>query len=722
MINRAFAGDRRVWRVAAALATVLLACTAVAVVAVPRDYYTGTNSVRARSIVASVSGGQHLCVPGMRIPPGTGRIELSLASPGARTPPFHLTVRARGLRTAATVAGATGALHKADASVSGLPRSGGPLTGEVCITPLRGAIRFGGMVGLGAGQVSPTLDGHPLGSRVAVWFRPPRGERKTIAELLPEMLPRAALFRAPWVGPWTYVVLLVLTPLLGILAVRTLALAVAGEGRRRMAIVALAAIAFANAAAWGLVTPAFDAPDEPDHFAYTQLLAETGRAPAQVAGSRPALSSAEMTAVTGVRLYSEIERSDGRPPWLREDERAWDRRVRAAGRSLRRDDGGGHTTSATHAPLYYLAVAPAYLAAGTSSPFTQLWLMRLVSAFLAAVTVACAYLLVRELLPKQEQYAVAATALVAFQPMFTFMGGAVNNDNGVNALCAAALLLAVRALRRGLTPTLAVGLGFVLALAPVAKGTGLAIYPAALVALAGTAWRWRRSPALRSWPILAGAFAATTLAWSAVSGLIDRVQQTGGTPSIAAVTSSDVASGALHTVLDSPGLFLSYSWQVFLPRLPFMTDLAVQQWPAFDIYIVRGFAAFGWYSVMFPRWIYVLVVAVVLAISALGVWALWRRRAALRRGWWLEVAVLLAAVVGVLAAVEAAFAAVATRPVVAEQGRYAFTAITAFAALAVGAGLGLPSRRRDGYLTVIVVLMIGFAVASQWLAFATFYS
>ena len=41
--------------------------------------------------------------------------------------------------------------------------------------------------------------------------------------------------------------------------------------------------------------------------------------------------------------------------------------------------------------------------------------------------------------------------LVAFQPMFGFISGAINNDNGVNAAAAAIAYLLIRGLRRGLT-------------------------------------------------------------------------------------------------------------------------------------------------------------------------------------------------------------------------------------------------------------------------------
>ena len=62
-----------------------------------------------------------------------------------------------------------------------------------------------------------------------------------------------------------------------------------------------------------------------------------------------------------------------------------------------------------------------------------------------------AYLLVLELVPGRRVLAAAAGLLVAFQPMFTFMGGAVNNDMAVNAACAALAFLLIRGLRRGPT-------------------------------------------------------------------------------------------------------------------------------------------------------------------------------------------------------------------------------------------------------------------------------
>ncbi len=80
----------------------------------------------------------------------------------------------------------------------------------------------------------------------------------------------------------------------------------------------------------------------------------------------------------------------------------------------RSSDGGGNETAATHGPIYYAALAPAYLAA-SSSPFSQLTLMRLTSALIGALTVLFTFLLARELAPGRPWLAVLAALLVAYR-------------------------------------------------------------------------------------------------------------------------------------------------------------------------------------------------------------------------------------------------------------------------------------------------------------------
>ena len=66
----------------------------------------------------------------------------------------------------------------------------------------------------------------------------------------------------------------------------------------------MGALAFVVAASWAFVTPAFQSPDEPEHFAYVQYFGETGKAVDTVQTSRPPYSFAEGTALEAVRMSS----------------------------------------------------------------------------------------------------------------------------------------------------------------------------------------------------------------------------------------------------------------------------------------------------------------------------------------------------------------------------------------------------------------------------------
>jgi 4-amino-4-deoxy-L-arabinose transferase-like glycosyltransferase len=74
-------------------------------------------------------------------------------------------------------------------------------------------------------------------------------------------------------------------------------------------------------------------------------------------------------------------------------------------------------------------------------------LVRFLSVLMGAVTVYLTYRLSLELVPDRPNIALTAAAINAFTPMFTFISGAVNNDNLVVPLCSLALLLMVRTLK-----------------------------------------------------------------------------------------------------------------------------------------------------------------------------------------------------------------------------------------------------------------------------------
>jgi hypothetical protein len=711
----ALPGDRRVWIAAAVPIAAMLAGILIAL-SVPRDYYTGTNSVRTRGPVTTLQHGQRLCARGLNVPAGTGRLEFEVGG-SPRRPAMTARIRAGRRVTVTTLPArlATG-YEKVQFAIPKRPSSPEAAPASACLSVGEGGhIVVGGMAGVQGDDVPPTLNGHELNARVAVWFLPPIGERRALLSLMPRIFERAARFRPGIVGPWTYY-LLILAVLPGLIyaVIRLLATTAAGRRGRVGAGATIFVLALINAGAWAVITPAFNAPDESEHFAYAQYFAETGKAiDRHAGGGRDAYSSSETIALEGVRLFSSTEKRDGRPPWLAVDERRWRART---GNDPPRDNGGGYTVAGSaHTPLYYALLAPAYLATRSQSTFSQLTAMRLVSALLGALVALCAFLLVREIVPSQPLLAVGAGAIVAFQPMFGFISGSVNNDMGVNAGAAVLLYLLVRGLRRGLTPPLGLAIGVALALTPLLKGTGYTLYLAAIVAVAAMLYRQRLTRGVLPFIALVAPFAALLVGWHLLSAVFERpsLATPGGTvPAVGSVTSST------HNVL---GL-LSYLWQTFLPKLPFMSDLTpTYTLPGFETYVVRGWGAFGWYAMEFPRWVYVVIGLAMLAVGALAVLAVWRHRTRVRTHL-AEIVTLVAVIGGVILGVETAYYTPKGHTVLPVFGRYAFPAITALAAVAVGSVFAFPRRLRVPAITVLVALVLGLSYASQLLSLSSFYS
>src|SRR5689334_18467320 len=70
-------GAAGVWIPAAAVGT-LLAGLILWQLLIPRSYYTGTNSVGVRSVVANLNVGDRLCIPGLNLPADTGAVQLAV--------------------------------------------------------------------------------------------------------------------------------------------------------------------------------------------------------------------------------------------------------------------------------------------------------------------------------------------------------------------------------------------------------------------------------------------------------------------------------------------------------------------------------------------------------------------------------------------------------------------------------------------------------------------
>lgn len=686
---------RRVAAGVAAAATLLLAFY----VFVPREYYTGSNAIRTRGTLIELNeAARKLCLPGLHIPDGTGQVELELDTD---TLPRGAMVFTLDGRVTDRLPGGEGGRQKVRFDI---PETDGEREAEACVELLEHKVFFGGVPGIPPGERAPEVDGNPVENRAAIWYRPPAGEQASVISRLPTLFERMALFRAGWVGPWTYWVLfLVVAPLLAFAGIR---LIVAPERRRLPLLVG--ALAFAFAGTWGLVTPVFNSPDESEHFAYLQSLAERGKPLESAQTGRPIYSSQESLLLTMTRVLDAAETPDGKPVWRAEDERLY--RELAAGEGRASDDGGGYAAAgSSHTPIFYSLGLPFYFAAGDSL-LNKAWAVRLVSALLGGLIAACAVLLVLELAPGRRGLAAAAGVAVAFQPMFAFMSGSYNNDMGVNAVSAVICVLLVRLLRRGFSWPVAIGLGVAVALAPLFKLTGYAMFPPAVLALALFAWRyrahWRR--ALTAVGVVVAALVVVTLGWGEISAALDR--QTFTTP-------GGTAPGEGMPALQQKGGAIAYVWQIFLPQTPYMNEHWTQSWPAFDIYGLRGWGAFGWYAVTWTHLVYWVIMVTLVALTLVGLVAV------ARRGTWVrenvpELLVLVAVVGSVIGVMTLAYYSPTPQgdlyPI---QGRYVFPALIALAAMFVGA-----THVVGRWLTVALstaVVCLGYA--SLWLVLTEFY-
>ncbi len=714
-----FAGDVRVWKTAAVVAVPFVVLIAFHWLH-PRDYFTGTDSVDETTLIGPVSAGIPVCTPSvLELPAGTGVVRLRVRSPTRERPALRLTLH----EGSSTVHSALAPLHvqsdrisNADFEIPTTPVRPQARYASACVTAAEGGMKW---VGAGLPSLVPqsvTVGTTPLAAELAAWFLPPAGSHRSYVQEAGTMFQRAAMFRPGIVGAWTYAVLFfLLLPALALLAIRCIALALAGGSSTRRLAVWLFAIAAVNFACWALITPPFQAPDEVDHFAYVQSVVERGESPTpNTAVPLDRWSSAESLALESTAFLTDHEVDDTGLPWTSLAEARY-RELHATEHPPANNDGG-YSTSAVHGPLYYLALSPAYLLAQHDSTFSQLTLMRFTSALLGALAALFAFLLARELAPRRPWLGVIAALLVVYEPMYGFISGAVNNDVGVNAAAAAVAFLLVRLIRRSMTVSWGLFTGMTLVALPLIKETGLSLYPvAALVLIAALVLHHRRSD-LPGWIALAvGAILMNEISVHVLSSL----QPPTATSGFSAIGSNaSTAQEALHHIPE----FLSYLWQIFLPRLPGMAPhFAVGGIPGYTIFIKRGWGAFGWYDVFFPSWIYALILAAMLAAIPLGIWAARREWAWIRRDW-LEVLTVLLIPVAVIAGFEAAYYSPGVQTIIPTFGRYAFPAIAPLAVIAVGVLHGFGRRNMLYCGVALVVAMIALSYSSQLLTLTSFYA
>jgi len=305
--------------------------------------------------------------------------------------------------------------------------------------------------------------------------------------------------------------------------------------------------------------------------------------------------------------------------------------------------------------------------------------------------------------------------------MYGFISVAINNDVGVNAGAAALELVMILIVRRGFTIPLALLMGVLLIVLPIVKSTVYSVYPVVAVAALLAVWRHHR----RREAVGIGVVALAALASRVTAHSLSRVFRPTtavGAVAAAGATGGTLASGAITKVLDYPLAYLVYLWEVFLPRLPFMSPhFPTAKPPGFKIYVERGWGAFGWYDIFFSHWVYIAIFAVMVLCVPLAIVAARREWVYVRRNL-PEAVVLVLIPMAVVAGVEAAYFTIVPLPEIGEFGRYAFPAIMPLAVLVVASLHAFGRRWALIGGSVLLVGMLALSYAGQLVTLTGFYA
>jgi hypothetical protein len=462
-------------------------------------------------------------------------------------------------------------------------------------------------------------------------------------------------------------------------------------------------VAVVNAVSWSVISPPFQLPDEPSHFAYVEHLAETGHLPSSASEK---YSPAEREALSYL-LYGQVRFSEenhtiaSRAEQLRLEE--------ALALPLSRSEPGTAGVAASEPPLYYALETVPYLLGSSGTLLDSLALMRLFSALLGGLTALFAFLFLRETLPGARWAWTVGGLGVALTPTLAMMSGAVNPDALLFTISTALFYSLARAFRRGLTRRSASAIGALIALGCVTKLIFIGLVPGAVLALVILTVREARAHGRAAYRMLLLAVAIAIV--PAGLFLVD-----------------DVLSGevALHTlsagetVIPHRSLLqgVSYIWQMYLPRLPGMrSTFHGTSGPA--VWFEQAVGKYGWLDTTFPAWVVRIALVPAALIAALFLRALVAGRSTLlqRRG---ELAAYAVMSLGVLAVIGHQDYS-SSVPHEYLQLRYVLPMIAL-----MGAVLALAARgagRRWGPLagTCIVLLVLAHDLFSQLLVISRYY-
>jgi len=267
-------------------------------------------------------------------------------------------------------------------------------------------------------------------------------------------------------------------------------------GGRHKGIVIVVLLYLVLATTYSVVTPLFEVSDEMWHYPFVRHLAQGGGLPVQdpqklgpwrQEGSQPPLYYA-----LGALVSAWVDTGDA-------EDLLW--------RNPHSDIGiptaDGNINMVVHTDREAFPWSRTALA---------VHVVRLLSVLLGGVTVIATYLAAREICQDNRAVAIGAAAFTAFNPMFLFVAGSVNNDNLVVALASLAIWWMARLIRVGPSRRRFAVLGITVGLAAISKASGLGLMAPAGLTVAALAYR------KRSWRVLVEGGLILACAVTAIAG------------------------------------------------------------------------------------------------------------------------------------------------------------------------------------------------------------
>ncbi|HEY3864693.1 MAG TPA: DUF2142 domain-containing protein [Solirubrobacteraceae bacterium] len=469
-----------------------------------------------------------------------------------------------------------------------------------------------------------------------------------------------------------------------------------------------ALIACINAACWSIITPPFQTPDEQAHFAYVKQLAETGRLP--MSGGQDGYSNEEIRILNDLHYSRVIEQPENHTISSSSQQKQLEHDLGLPQQPL--EKGSEYAgVAASQPPLYYALQAFPYSLARGGTLLDRLELMRLLSALMGGLTALFVFLFVREALPGVPWAWTVGALGVALVPLFGQMSGSVNPDAMLFTVSAAAFYCLARAFRLGLTRGSAVALGVVTAIGLLTKLNFVGLTPGVLLGLSVLTIREARMSGRIAYHYFA---LALVIALSPIL-LYMAIHIASNHPLLG------IASSAIDTTRGSVFSNADYIWQLYLPRLPGMTNDFPGLLTTRQIWFNGYVGLYGWVDTTFPAWVYNFALIPATLIGILCIRALLAGRAALQ----LRIVELIVYIVmgaGILVLVGAdSYRVFPGADAEYGQARYLLPMLPLLGAVLALAARGAGRRWGPAVGTLIVVLFLAHDIFSQLLVVSRFY-